>query len=133
MFFDIFEQLCKRKGVSCKRAVIEMGLSHSIATKWKKTGAMPEGATLVKVANYFNVPVALLVESVEGDNTADLINAIDAQVADDIKDGKRVEFTDDDLKFALWGDTSIITDADLEDVRKFAAFIKQKREQEGSK
>lgn len=38
--------------------------------------------------------------------------------------------TDDQLKFALWGDTSSITDADLEDVRRFAAFIKQKREQQ---
>lgn len=110
-----------------------MGLSHSIATKWKKTGATPEGATLVKVAKYFNVPVALLLENVDGDNTADLINAIDAQIADDIKSGKRVSFTDDDLKFALWGDTSNITDADLEDVLNFAAYIKQKREREGSK
>jgi len=61
VFFDTFKQLCEQKGVSCKRAVTEMGLSNSLATKWKNTGAVPQGETLNKVANYFGVSVDYLL------------------------------------------------------------------------
>lgn len=61
MFFDIFTELCKNKGVSCKKAAEEMGLSNSITTKWKKTSAIPDGATLVKMAKYFKVSVDYLL------------------------------------------------------------------------
>lgn len=61
MFFDIFYDLCKKKGVSCKRAAEDIGLSNSITTKWKKTGATPTGETLSKIANYFGVSVGFLL------------------------------------------------------------------------
>lgn len=61
MFFDIFIALCDKKGVSCTHAAKEMGLSNSITTKWKKTGATPGGETLDKVAAYFNVSTDYLL------------------------------------------------------------------------
>lgn len=61
MFFDTFKELCDAKGVSPKRAVTDMGLSNSIATKWKKTGATPSTETLVKIADYFDVPMPSLL------------------------------------------------------------------------
>lgn len=61
MFFDIFYELCKAKGVSCKKAAEEIGLSNSITTKWKKTGATPSGETLDKVAAYFGVSTDYLL------------------------------------------------------------------------
>lgn len=61
MFFDTFFDLCKKKGVSCKRAAEEIGLSNSITTKWKKTGATPSGDTLLKIADYFGVSVGYLL------------------------------------------------------------------------
>lgn len=61
MFFDIFYELCKIKGVSCKKAAEEIGLSNSITTKWKKTGATPSGETLEKVAAYFGVSTDYLL------------------------------------------------------------------------
>ena len=60
MFFDIFCDLCARKGVSPNKAAGEIGLSNSITTKWKKTGATPGGDTLHKIAAYFGVPVFYL-------------------------------------------------------------------------
>lgn len=62
MFFDVFESLCSQKGVSCKRAVMDMGLSNSTSTKWKK-GAIPNGATLQKIAEYFNVSTSELLDN----------------------------------------------------------------------
>jgi transcriptional regulator with XRE-family HTH domain len=66
VFFDKFKLLCDGRGISPKKAVIEIGLSNSLATKWKKTGATPSGDTLSKIAKYFNISVdSLLPDAVE--------------------------------------------------------------------
>lgn len=69
MFFDIFSELCAKKGVSCKRAAEDIGLSNSITTKWKKTGATPSGKTLNKIANYFGVSISELLGKEEKENS----------------------------------------------------------------
>lgn len=69
MFFDIFTDLCKEKGVSRTKAAEEIGLSNSITTKWKKTGATPGGDTLEKVAAYFGVTIDHLLGKEEKENT----------------------------------------------------------------
>ena len=61
MFFDIFYDLCKKKGISCKKAAEDIGLSNSITTKWKKTGATPGGDTLQRIAEYFGVSIDYLL------------------------------------------------------------------------
>ena len=61
MFFDTFSELCEKKGISCKRAAIEIGLSHAAPPKWKASGATPRGDTLKKIADYFGVSVSYLV------------------------------------------------------------------------
>lgn len=55
MFYDVFKMLCEKKGVSCNRAAMDIGLSNSTPTKWKKTGANPDGKTISKISNYFGV------------------------------------------------------------------------------
>ena len=69
MFFDIFTDLCKEKGVSRTKAAEEIGLSNSITTKWKKTGATPGGDTLEKVAAYFGVTIDRLLGKEEKENS----------------------------------------------------------------
>lgn len=61
MFYDVFSSLCSSKGVSCKRAAIEIGLSNSTPTKWKNSGATPNGDTLNKIADYFGVTTDFLL------------------------------------------------------------------------
>ena len=61
MFFDIFKLLCEKKGVSPKKATEDIGLSNSITTKWKKTGATPKGDTLQRIADYFGVTTDYLL------------------------------------------------------------------------
>ena len=61
MFYDIFKTLCDKRGVSPKRAVLEMGLSNSLATRWKKIGSTPNGETLNRVAEYFDVSIDFLL------------------------------------------------------------------------
>ena len=61
MFYDTFKQLCDAKGVSVSRACIEMGLSRSIAAKWKSTKTNPSADVLPAIANYFGVTIDYLL------------------------------------------------------------------------
>ena len=61
MFYDIYDELCRKKGIAPKAAAIEMGLSNSLPTKWKKTGATPRGKTLKTIAAYFGVSESYLL------------------------------------------------------------------------
>lgn len=61
MFYDLFCDLCKEKGVSVTKATVDIGLSRTIGTKWKKTGATPNGETLNKIAAYFGVSADYLL------------------------------------------------------------------------
>ena len=54
MFYDRFEELCQEKGVKPGRACSEMGLSRSLAAKWKATGTeKPSADALEKMSAYF--------------------------------------------------------------------------------
>lgn len=61
MFYDIFKSLCDAKGISVTKATEEIGLSRTIGTKWKKSGATPNGDTLSKIAEYFHMSVGDLL------------------------------------------------------------------------
>ena len=61
MFYDLFCQLCKDKGVSVTRATVDMGLSRTIGSKWRRTGATPNGETLSRIAEYFGVTTDYLL------------------------------------------------------------------------
>lgn len=112
MFFDTFKSLCQEKGISCSRAASEIGLSNSITTKWKKTGATPDGSTLAKIAAYFDVSMGYLLGA--------------EQEKAPTSSGER-QISDDELKFALWGDCDDIDEEDLADVRSYAAFVRERK------
>lgn len=110
MFFDIFKLLCEIKGVSPKKATEDIGLSNSITTKWKKTGATPKGDTLQRIADYFGVTTDYLLTGEETKKAP-------------TQEGER-KVSDDDIKFALWG-TREIDDDVLDRVRQFAKFAQE--------
>jgi transcriptional regulator with XRE-family HTH domain len=62
VFYDRFKELAELNGKTVHRATQEIGLSKSTATKWKKTGAVPSGETLSKIASYFSVAIESLLD-----------------------------------------------------------------------
>lgn len=104
MFYDLFCALCERKGVSPTRAALEIGLSKSTPTTWKKKGTTPQAVQLKKIADYFGVTVDYLVGTKE--NTP----------------AQSGEISDADIKFALF-EGAPVTDAQYEEVKRFAKFI----------
>lgn len=110
MFYDKFQALCKRKGVSCNRAALEIGLSSATPTKWKRTEAVPSGDTLERIARYFNVSIEELlgVDRIPNDSSPDLPRPV----------------TDTDLMYALFGHE--VPDSLLEEVKHYACFVKER-------
>ena len=60
MFYDVYSELCKSKGVTVSKAAENIGLNRAAVAKWKK-GAVPVGVTLQKFADYFGVTTDYLL------------------------------------------------------------------------
>ena len=112
MFYDKFVFLCKEKGVAPTRAALDIGLSKSAPIKWRTTGATPNGETLNKIAEYFSVSVSVLL----GEETKKAPTP----------EGERA-VSDDDIMFALWGDSDDVDEDDLDDVKRYAAFVRERK------
>ena len=123
MFYDVFKQLCDAKGISCNKAALEIGLSNATPTKWKKTGAVPSGETLQRIADYFQVSVNFLLEKPERNPfMANALTENDAPAPDPLQDN--------DVLFALFGGSDNITPEMIEDVKRFARYVKQEKEKQ---
>lgn len=110
MFFDRFKALCDERGISVYRACTDVGLNRSAVAKWKN-GGKPNGNTAAKLAEYFGVTTDFLLcgEGEAGTGTL-----------------RRSPVSEEDIKFALFGGDGEITDAMYDEVKKFAAFLKQR-------
>ena len=109
MFFNRFKALCDERNISVYRACTDIGLNRSAVAKWK-AGGRPNGTTAAKLADYFGVTTDYLLE--QTDHRAE----------------KNRPVTDEDIKFALFGGEGEITDAMYDEVKRFAAFIRQREQ-----
>lgn len=56
MFWAKFVELCNKNGKKPNPVAKELGISSGSVTSWKN-GVQPHDSTLMKIANYFGVPV----------------------------------------------------------------------------
>lgn len=110
MFFDRLKALCDERRISAYKACTDVGLNRAAVAKWKN-GSIPNGQTLAKLADYFGVTTDYLLGEEKEKAPADA--------------GKR-SVSDDDIKFALFGGDGEITDEMYDEVKRFAAYIKQR-------
>lgn len=101
VFFDVYKALCDAKGVSYKRAAMEIGLSNSVTAKWKN-GAMPNGSTLTKIADYFGTSIDELLGT-ETEKTPTLLveDGLDEQEQRMIRAARRLDPSQKILLLAL--------------------------------
>ena len=117
--YETLSTLCTERGIKGAQMCRDLGISKSLMTDLKsgrKKGVSAE--TAQKLASYFGVTVGYLLGEEETKN---------APVAED----KRI--TDDDIKFALFKGDGEITDAMLEEVKAFAAFVQQREKNKEKK
>ncbi len=111
MFFNRFKALCDERNISVYRACTDIGLNRSAVAKWK-AGGRPNGTTAGKLAEYFGVSTDFLLEQTD-------LRSPDTQPR---------AVSDEDIKFALFGGGGEITDAMYDEVKRFAAFIRQREQ-----
>lgn len=109
MFFNRFKQLCDQKNISVYRACTDIGLNRSAVAKWKN-GGKPNGSTAAKLAEYFGVTTDYLLGQSQEPSPASAPRAV----------------SDEEIKFALFGGDGEITDAMYDEVKQFAAFVRQR-------
>lgn len=119
MFYDQFRLLCSKKGVSCNRAAADMGLSNSTPTKWKKNASTPEGATLMKVADYFNVTL----EYLQGLTLDSQIDTTEYRISELHKQLKKAKTDEEKLEIERGID---LLEESLKDLRFAMQFEKEK-------
>lgn len=131
MFYDRFKELCDKRGVSCNRAAIDMGLSNATPSQWKKKGLTPKADTLAIIANYFNVTVDYLLEepNVHAVELFQNCGGISQEATEKIKPilPKKNERFGSEIMFALSrGGEQEITDEMFDEVKRFAAYVAQR-------
>lgn len=113
MFYDVYIDLCHSKGKSPSAVAQELGINKSNVSNWKNNGYTPRGSVLNKIAEYFGVTTDFLLTGNEKAPTPE---------------GER-KISDDDIMFALWGDSDDVDKDDLEDVKRYAAFVRERKKQ----
>lgn len=114
MFFDIFCDLCAKEGISPNKAAGEIGLSNSITTKWKKTGATPGGDTLNRIAKYFGVSTDHLLGK---------------EKAPTPQGERKIDLQEVDVGF--YGDFMELSEDDKETVRDMVRVMRERRSKKG--
>ena len=118
MFFERVTELCQKKGISLSAAAKEIGLSNSAITYWKR-GAVPKASTVQKLADYFGVTTDYLLGK-ENLHSVELFPNPGGPIH------TSYPISDEDIKFAFFGGADEITDEMLDEVKRFAAYIKQR-------
>jgi transcriptional regulator with XRE-family HTH domain len=61
MFYDVFAELCEKRGIKPSKAAEECGINKSNVSNWKNNGYVPRGDALNKIADYFCVSTDYLL------------------------------------------------------------------------
>lgn len=110
MFYDKYVALCAQKGITPSAAAKAIGINKAAVSNWKYRKNGPSDVTMQKIADYFGVPVSELTEETKKAPT----------------DSER-KVSDDDIMFALWGDSDDVDKDDLDDVKRYAAFVRERK------
>lgn len=127
--YEVVEYLCGKNNVSIAQMCRETGIRQSVFTelKYGRTRNLSL-KNMVKVANYFGVSTDVFNGGMSIENPGKVITEIahTIAVAATKKDpvAQNDEVSDDAIKFALFGGTC--TDAQYEEVKQFARFIKER-------
>ncbi|MBP3760871.1 MAG: helix-turn-helix domain-containing protein [Ruminococcus sp.] len=68
-FWDVFSKLCNEIGKKPNPVGKEIGVSSAAIANWK-TGSIPNGETLMKIADYFHVSVDYLLGRADESTTS---------------------------------------------------------------
>ena len=122
---DRITEARKQKGLSQAELAKRSGLSQAGISYIEKGLRSPSTDTLELLASALGCSVSYLIGETNDpkaiSQSYSMAASLDASV-----DVQRSPASDDDLKFALFGSSKDITDAQFEEVKRFAQFIKER-------
>lgn len=96
--WEIFEKLCKERGVTAYRVSEETGIKTSSLSGWKAGKFTPKQEKLKKIADYFGVSIEYLMTGEEKESESYYINPETAEMAQAIYDNKELRLLFDVAK-----------------------------------
>lgn len=105
------KSICKEKKIPISKLERDLGYSNGYIGQLRK-GVFPTDR-LLDIANYLNVSTDYLLTGEETKKAP-------------TQDGER-QISDDDIMFALWGDSDDVDKDDLDDVKRYAAFVRERK------
>ena len=107
---DNIRKACKAENTNLAEVERALGIGNGVIAKWEKNKSYPPFDRIMAIADYLEVPVeALTGEPLKQKNPA-------------------TQMDDEALMFALFGDSNVVTVEDLQAVKNYAAFLKEKKE-----
>lgn len=129
MFWDVYTALCAKQGVSPNAVAKSLSIASGTVTNWKN-GAVPQNATLRKIADYFQVSTTYLLGLTDepsvslSDQVIANLSANVQRVVDELdKQKKPVPGLNPKLSSLL----DQMNAEELEDLEKYAEFILSKK------
>lgn len=108
---QFIRDLCKERNIAIAKLEKDCGFSNGYLNP-KKMSNIPYDRAVV-IADYLGVSTEYLLTGKENKNTPTVT-------------GER-SLSDEDIMFALWGNTDDVNKDDLEDVRRYAAFVLERK------
>lgn len=109
--YNTIKELCDSRGISVAQMSRDIGIHRNVMPRLKASDGKKSLSlqTLEKLAAYFEVPVSYFLDSSTDTPT-------------------EAPITDDQLLFALYGEVpENITEDDLADIRRYAAFVRERK------
>jgi len=108
-FSETLKKLRNEKNISQKKLAEALFISQQAIAKWETDKASPNPEMITKIADYFNVSADYLLGK------------------EDSLPAEKSSATEADLKVALFGGDSEVTDEMWDEVKRFAEFVKQNK------
>lgn len=111
--YGIIERLCAERGIKIGKLCAELKISRGVIGDLKAGRTKQLSATnMGKIADYFDVTTDFLLGKEQKETPT--------------QEGER-SVSDDELMFGLWGDSDEVDRDDLEDVKRYAAFVRERK------
>jgi len=110
-------------GKSQAMLAVDLHIAQNTVSQWENESRDIDSDKLNVLADYFNVTTDYLLCRTNNPNPSKLLTPNEKTPT---PEGER-EFSDNDLMFALWGDSENIDADDLDDVKRYAAFVKERK------
>ena len=114
MFYDVFAELCKKRGIRPSKAAEECGINKSNVSNWKNNGYVPRGDALNKIAEYFGVTVDYLLGNGQKEKPA--------------AKSDEPDITFDDFTYALHNESKELTEENKQKLLEMARFFKEQQD-----